>query len=69
MTAPAELTWTCEMGTECLMNVPPRPGQLQWSGSGLDTNQGFYCQECIGEYDIPIGEDAPFLADVLNAAK
>ena len=62
-------TWTCEMGAVCMLTHPPRPHELQWSASGLDTNGGFYCQACIRARDIPIADDAPFLSDILNAGR
>ena len=64
------MTWKCAMGIWCVgRHDGPRPGELQWSGSGLDTDKGFYCSACVDVFDIPIPVDAPFLSDILNAAK
>ena len=64
------MTWKCEMGAKC-GNAwrSTMPHELQWSGSGLDTNKGFYCLECVQAFDIPIAPDAPFLSDILDATK
>ena len=64
------MTWKCEMGSECeSITHVPEPDELQWSSSGLDSNKGFYCTSCAWKFDIPFEEDAPFLSDILNAAK
>ena len=66
------MIWECEMGAECLMRGKLiRPSEFQWSCGlwGKNQNKGFYCMECIRESELFIGWDAPFLSDILNAAK